>query len=206
MQDNVWTTLTTLSIYAGVIISPGPNFALVSRLAMSGALPSALGATLGLSLAATFYAVLSMTGLAVLIVRVDWVASAIQIVGGAYLVYLGISNWSSSAACDDSVPPSSRTFWSGLRVGTLVELTNPKGIVFFLGLYAVAISADADTSVKLIVLLGGFVLEMVWYGFVAMLMSSPPAQAAYRKSRAWIDRFAGTLLIGFGIKMLSERL
>ncbi|MCO5966574.1 LysE family translocator [Sinorhizobium meliloti] len=206
MQDSIWTILTTLGLYAIVIISPGPNFALVSRLAISGALPSALGATLGLSLAATFYAVLSMTGLAVLIVRVDWFATAIHIVGGLYLVYLGLSGWLVSSSGENTPPPPTCTSWSGFRLGTLVELTNPKGITFFLGLYAVTIPVDADMSVKLIVLLGGFMLEMVWYGSVAMLMSSPPAQAAYTKSGAWIDRIAGMLLIGFGIKMLTDRL
>lgn len=206
MQDSIWIILTTLGLYTLVIISPGPNFALISRLAISGALPSALGATLGLSLAATFYAVLSMTGLAVLIIRVDWFATVIQIVGGLYLVYLGLSSWLTSSSRDDTPPLSTSTSWSGFRLGTLVELTNPKGITFFLGLYAAAIPVDADMSVKLIVLLGGFMLEMVWYGSVAMLMSSPPAQTAYRKSGAWIDRITGALLIGFGIKMLTARL
>lgn len=206
MQDNTWIVLTTLGLYAGIIISPGPNFALVSRLSISGALPSAFGATLGLSLAATFYAVLSMTGLAVLIVRVDWLATAIQVLGGAYLVYLGVSNWFASSSRGDSSKLSGGTFSSGLRMGTLVELTNPKGIAFFLGLYAVSIPPDAAISVKLTVLAGGFILEMLWYSFVTMLMSSPPAQTVYRTSGAWIDRFVGTLLIGFGIKLLSERL
>lgn len=206
MQDNTWIILKTLCLYAGVIISPGPNFALVSRLAISGAASSAWGAILGLSLAATLYAALSMTGLAVLIVRAEWLGSVVQIVGGGYLIYLGLCNWSSSQAREERSPRSSGTLWSGLRVGALVELTNPKGITFFLGLYAAVIPADANPSVKLFILFGGFVLEMVWYGLVAILLSSAPSQAAYRKSGAWIERFAGTLLIAFGLKMLSERL
>ncbi|MER8523132.1 LysE family transporter [Mesorhizobium sp. M1005] len=206
MQHNLWIIFTTLGLYAAIIVSPGPNFALVSRLSMSGALPSALGATLGLSLAATLYAVLSMTGLAILITRVDWLATAVQAVGGAYLIYLGLNSWFASPSRDEAVKSTGGTFWSGLHMGTLVEMTNPKGIAFFLGLYAMAIPADAGIPLKLAVLAGGFILEMLWYGFVAVVMSTPPVQAAYKKSGGWIDRLTGTLLIGFGIKMLAERI
>jgi threonine/homoserine/homoserine lactone efflux protein len=93
MRPELITIATALGLYAAVVVSPGPNFALVSRLAVSGARPAAAGAILGLAFAAALYAILTMTGLGLLLTRVGWLASAIQIAGGCYLVYLGIMAW-----------------------------------------------------------------------------------------------------------------
>jgi len=83
MNQDLSIVVATLSVYAAVVVSPGPNFALISRLAIAGARPAAVGATIGLALAATLYAILTMTGLALVLQRVGWLATAVQIAGGA---------------------------------------------------------------------------------------------------------------------------
>lgn len=62
--------MTTLALQAAVVVSPRPDFALVTWLAVSGARRHAAGATLGLAIAATFYAVLTTSGLGLLLARV----------------------------------------------------------------------------------------------------------------------------------------
>ena len=52
--------------------------------------------------------------------------------------------------------------WHGLRVGFLTEITNPKGIAFFLGLFAAAVPASTPLWAKLAVLSAGGVSEIVW--------------------------------------------
>ena len=52
-QRGIFAILTTLGLYAAVVVSPGPNFALISRLAASDARPAAIGATFRLAFAAT---------------------------------------------------------------------------------------------------------------------------------------------------------
>ncbi|THD64864.1 MAG: hypothetical protein E7813_16305 [Bradyrhizobium sp.] len=64
-----------------------------------------------------------------------WLASCVQIIGGCYLVYLGLSAWLDSGrtiAQGKLVGP--RNGWYGLRTGFLVDPSNPKGIAFFVGL------------------------------------------------------------------------
>jgi threonine/homoserine/homoserine lactone efflux protein len=73
-----------------VVVSPGPNFALISRLSVSSARPAAIVATFGLAIAATRYPVLTTAGLALVLTRIDWLASLIKIAGGCYLVYLDV--------------------------------------------------------------------------------------------------------------------
>jgi threonine/homoserine/homoserine lactone efflux protein len=208
MRQDLLTIGTTLALYAAVVVSPGPNFALISRLAVSGARRAAFGATFGLAIAATIYAVLTMTGLALVLTRVGWLASLIQIAGGCYLVYLGIMAWLTArpAATAQQNHSSPHGAFRGLRMGLLVNLSNPKGIAFFIGLYAAAVPTATALWAKLAILAGGFLLEIIWYSLVTVLLSSRPARAAYDRFGLWIERVIGTVLAAFGLRLISEKL
>lgn len=132
MPTEIVVVTTVLLLYAAIVVSPGPNFALISRLAISGARQTAIGATLGLACAATLYAVLSMSGLVLLLTRVGWLAGAVQVAGGLFLVYLGVKGWLHRSAPNDvgGIPLAQDSFARGLRLGLLVNLSNPKGIAF----------------------------------------------------------------------------
>lgn len=207
MSTEITTILTALGIYAVVVVSPGPNFALISRLAVSGARSTAIGATYGLAFAATLYAVLSMTGLAIIMTRVGWLASFVQIAGGCYLIYLGVRAWLSDGVKETiQQQANSGSLKRGLRMGALVNLSNPKGIAFFIGLYAVAVPLETAFWAKAVILAGGFILEIAWYGFAILLLSSRPAREAYECFGRWIERGVGTLLVAFGLRLISEKL
>jgi threonine/homoserine/homoserine lactone efflux protein len=208
MTPQLMIILTTLGLYAMAVVSPGPNFALISRLALAGYRKAAMGATIGLALSATFYAILTIAGLSVLLTRVGWLASLVQVAGGCYLVYLGVKTWLEAKPKplgERSVPPQ-KSAQDGFRMGIIVNLSNPKVIAFFLSLYAVTMPVEAPLSTKLAVLLGGFLLEIVWYGLVILLFSTPPARAAYDRAGHWIERAIGTALTVFGLKLISEKL
>lgn len=209
MNPDVLTVLTALGLYAAVVISPGPNFALISKLAISGARSTAVGATFGLAIAATFYAVLTMAGLALFLARVGWLASLIQIAGGCYLVYLGLMAWLSGKPDTMKQGVSSvekGNVLRGLRMGMIVNLSNPKGIAFFVGLYAVAVPPETGLLAKLAILVGGFMIEIIWYGLVTALLSRRQAKAIYDRFGRWIERAIGTALAGFGIRLIAEKI
>jgi len=204
------TILAALALYAAAVISPGPNFTLISRLAMAGARSAAVGAMAGLAIGATVYSVLAMTGLALVVSRLGWLMTAVQIAGGCYLIYLGILMWFGGEGEADPThaqpQPRPRDAIRGLRVGLLVELSNPKGIAFFVSIYAVAIPIDTSLWAKGVILAGGVSFEIAWYGLLTLLLSSPPVRAVYRCLARWIDRLIGTVLAAFGARLISERL
>lgn len=110
MRTDLAVILTALTLYLAITVSPGPNLALVSRLAISGSRRAAVGASPGIASADFVYAILSMTGLAVLLREVGWVARGVQIVGGCYLVYLGLSAWfNSNKTSVTGQPPVARS-------------------------------------------------------------------------------------------------
>lgn len=207
MPNDTAVVTTVLLLYAAIVVSPGPNFALISRLAISGVRRTAIGATIGLVCAATFYAALSMSGLALLLTRIGWLAGAVQIAGGLFLVYLGIKGWLYRPALDDGAAavPARNDFFRGLRLGLLVNLSNSKGIAFFISLYAATIPPGTSGLAKGAMLSGGFALEVMWYGLIVWLLSTGPARAAYERFGIWIERIMGTFLVLFGLRLIFER-
>jgi threonine efflux protein len=192
-------------IWLAAVVSPGPNFLVVSRLALSRSRRSAIGATFGITIGSLIYAALTMFGLSVLILRFAWLGDTIRIVGGIYLVWLGVQAW--RARPEDLHPAAggllrdAPSLLRGPRVGLLTEITNPKAIAFFLSLFAAAVPAETPLWVKLAVLSAGGVIEVVWYIAVSFALSSGPMRAGYRKARRTVDRVLGTLLIALGLKV-----
>jgi threonine/homoserine/homoserine lactone efflux protein len=199
--------MTTLALYLAVTVSPGPNFAVVSRLAVSGSRCAAYGASLGIGLASIIYAILSMAGLTILLNEIGWFARAVEICGGCYLIYLGATTWLRAG----TVPKPNgsgelRTAWYGVRTGFAVDLSNPKSVAFFVGLYAVAVPPETALWAKATIIAGCFVIETCWYALVATLLSIPAAFTMYERLGKWTERTIGIFLGGFGLRMICGRL
>jgi threonine/homoserine/homoserine lactone efflux protein len=206
MSQDLVAVVTALALYLAVVVSPGPSFALISRLAVSGARSAALEATLGLALGGALYAVLTMAGLAVLLEEVGWLARLIQVAGACYLIYLGIDAWrSSSNTMAAGASPMAKSTTHGIRTGFLVCLANPKAIAFFIGLYAVAVPQGTALWAKVTIVAGGFAIEILWYGLVTLLLSTRPVRAVYDRFRVGIERIVGTVLAVFGLRVLWEK-
>lgn len=203
MSKDVATVIATLSIYLAIVVSPGPSFALVSRMAAAGERRAAFGATFGLATAATFYAILTMAGLAVVLAQIGWLARAVQFAGGAYLIWLGIQTWrSASMPLRSSGMEDASSFTQGLRRGAIMCLSNPKAIAFFVGLYAAAVPPDTALWAKGAILAGAFAIEIWWYGSMTLLFSGQQMRRFYERTRKYLERGIGLILTGFGMRLL----
>lgn len=207
MTQDFATVLATLALYLAVVVSPGPSFALISRMAVAGERRAALGATLGLAAGATVYAVLTMTGLAVVLGQIGWLTRALQVAGGVYLIYLGIRTW-----LDAGVPlrpaaagADASDFVTGARWGFIMCLSNPKAIAFFVGLYAAAIPSGTAIWAKGTILAGAFAIELGWYGAVTLVLSGRRMRGLYERGRKPFERVMSAVLAAFGVGLLLER-
>lgn len=200
-----------MTIYVAAVVTPGPAFLFMSRLSLQRRRVAGAGATVGIAIATTFYALLAMTGLAVLLDQLRWLARAVQIAGGLYLIYLGVQAWRASREKFEFPTEVSnaerrrRDFWSGLRMGALVALSNPKGVLFFVSLYAVAIPVDASLATKGVILAGGTTIELVFYALLITALSRPRVGRVYERAAKGIERVIGTVLALFGVRLILDR-
>lgn len=201
-----------MALYFMAVVTPGPAFLFMSRLSLQGRRSTGFGAAVGIALASTLYALIAMTGLAVILDQLRWLARGVQIAGGLYLIYLGVQAWRSARhGFEEEVPDlpddlkRRKDFWSGLRIGMLVAFSNPKGVLFFVSLYAAAIPVDASLATKGVILAGGTSMELLWYGATVMLLSRPKVSQLYRRAAAWIERAIGAVLAYFGLRLVLDR-
>src|SRR5258707_9453929 len=124
------TFVTIWILHVAAMMSPGANVLLVSQLAASDRARSAVFAALGVAFGATLWATCAVLGVHVVFVAFPGLRLALQVAGGAYLLYVAIRLWRSSGAALDG-RASSVSSWAAFRRGFLTNITNPKVALFF---------------------------------------------------------------------------
>ena len=185
-------------------MSPGPAFLVVTRISVGESRRAALGAAFGVATAALLWAVAATLGMHLLLAEAAWLYGALKLVGGLYLVWLGIQAWRHAA---QPLAPATEgvvamNAWEAWRLGFSTNLANPKVIVFFGSIFVTLFTPERPSWVRGAALIVVAVNESGWYATVALLFSSRPAQAAYRRAKRWIDRATGAVMMIFGLRLI----
>ncbi len=203
-------SLALFSILGALLIgavSPGPSFILVSRIAMTSSRRNGLAAALGMGIGGAIFATLALAGLVAILLHVSGLYLGLRVLGGLYLVYLGIRIWRGAAdpiRVDDAAgarPPSAmRAFLLGL----VVQISNPKTAIVYASIFAALLPPSAPVWLILSLPPLVFALETSWYAIVALAFSARRPRAAYLRAKIWVDRFAGTVIGALGARLIVE--
>lgn len=126
------TTAALFGILGAILIgaiSPGPSFVLVSRIAITGSRLDGLAAAAGMGLGGALFGILALAGLSALLLQVEWFYMTLKLIGGAYLVYLGIRIWRGADAplsADTSVVFQRKSVWRSFTFALVTQISNPK--------------------------------------------------------------------------------
>jgi len=205
--------IVILLTIAGALVvgamSPGPSFVLVSRVAVTASRPNGLAAAIGMGAGGAIFGILALAGLSALLQQVEWLHLALKVLGGAYLIYLGIRIWRSAATplvIDDmgasGKRPVTRSFWLGL----VTQLSNPKTAIYYASIFAALLPAKPAAWLLIALPPVIFLIEAGWYAIVALAFSSNGPRSAYLRSKAWVDRVAGAVLGALGARLLVDGL
>ena len=186
-----------------IAVTPGPGAVLSMSTGIRTGYWSALSAILGLQVAILIHLVIVAVGFGALIATSETAFAVVKFLGAAYLVWLGIQKWRTAPRPGDADPvPVQR---GGLFVqGLLVNLTNPKAIIFIGALVPQFIDPHTEHKALAFILLG------VLFNLNSIPVNSGWALAAGWMARRnavqrglhWLDRAAGVLFIGFGLKLV----
>ncbi|MDZ5698280.1 LysE family translocator [Chelativorans sp. M5D2P16] len=196
--------ISVFAIFIPALILPGPDFVAVVRSSMSRGTTAGLLTTAGVTLGLGFYAALSLLGLSAILVQYQWVAWAIRLAGGLYLIYLGVRLILSTPEQITVDEGDQKSRANAFFFGFAVTLTNPKAIVLFASVFATAVTAE--TPAWVMILMVGLVMAtaLVWYSFVSLCMSSAPVIRSFGHARHWIERVAGVCFVGIGGRILAD--
>lgn len=142
--------LTIAGIYLAVLASPGPNFFILSQLALQGEHKTARFVVLGLTTGSIFWVVLALAGLSTLLAQHPWLATGVRVAGAAYLVWYGAGLLRSAVRSRRSAEsgtvaqtPRLASPMAAYRSGLLTGVTNPKGAAFWTSAFAALVPLHA---------------------------------------------------------------
>lgn len=176
---------------------PGPNVLLVTRTAAAESRRAGLCAAGGVAAAATAWAAFAAVGLAFVFVRVPFARDALRLLGGVYLIVLGIR----TVGSHDAPPPTAPTAGAWRR-GVLTNLSNPKAAVFYLGIFAALLPLEAPPGLRAAAVAVIALDSLLWHGVLAVVCSTARAHEVFVRRRAWINRIGGTAMSAFGVSFV----
>jgi threonine efflux protein len=199
------TFATIWILHVAAMVSPGPNFLLVSQLAASDRARSAAFAALGVTCGAACWATCAVLGVNVVFVAFPGLRLALQVAGGVYLLYLAIRLWrSSGAATVDRA--SSVSSWAGFRLGFLTNITNPKVALFFGSVFAASLPAAPSPILQASAVAMVAINALCWHTLLAYLFSRERVRAAYSGTRGLANRIASVTMGALGLSVLVPAL
>ena len=203
-MDAVATLVPVFAVFIPALILPGPDFVGVVRSSLTRGTTAGLLTTLGVTIGLGMYATLSLLGLSAVLVKYQWLTWAVRVLGGAYLVYLGIKLLRAKPGKMDDAAAQGALRGNALLFGFFVTLTNPKAIVLFASVFATAVTAS--TPHWLMALMIGLVMTsaLIWYSIVSLFMSSAPVMRRFQNARHWIERVAGASFILIGGRIIAD--
>lgn len=198
-----------LSIAAALCIgavSPGPSFLMVAKTAASAGRSNGLHAALGMGFGTLIFAVLSLLGLNAAFVAVPALYLALKLIGGLYLAYLGFRIWQGATQpLDVSINATSNHLTSRgqsyMLLGLVTQMSNPKTAIVYASVFAAFLPATPSMQYNFTVVSLAFVIDAGWYAIVATVLSSNGPRGAYLSYKKWVDRLAGGILGGLGLKL-----
>ena len=131
-------------------MSPGPSLAVVLQQTLRGGRRTGLIAATTHGLGIGLYAMLCISGIAVMITASPLLFTALQWLGAGYLIWLGIKGLRAKGHTTATLSDTP-TSGSAARDGFLVVFLNPKVAVFFIALFSQVIGSDTTLLEKLAV-------------------------------------------------------
>ncbi|WP_044875239.1 LysE family translocator [Pseudomonas sp. LFM046] len=198
--------LSLAAVFAIALISPGPDVALVVRTAVHQGRRAGLLSALGLSCGILIHGTLVLTGVALLVSRSPILFDLLQLIGAAYLGWLGVGAvraWfkrreGGGGRLDGVLPPSTLGPW--LR-GLATNLFNPKALVFFLALLTGLIPAEMSIAGKLGAAAILFGMGLAWFSLLGLVLTRRRNQQLLLRAAPAIDLACGLvfLMVALGL-------
>lgn len=198
MSMHLW--LGFLATTLVVALSPGPGAVLSMSVGLRHGYWHALRGILGLQTALVLQMALVFAGLGALLAASESAFMFLKLAGAAYLVWLGIQKWRAPAAPDGDASLEAPAPRSLYRQGILVNLGNPKAIVFIAALVPQFIEASAPRLVQFVVMVATMcsVDILVMSGY-ALLASRFRRAAGSARAVRMQNRVFGGLFVSAGL-------
>ena len=199
----IWLTVVSICLLGAM--SPGPSLAVVLKQTLSGGRRMGITAAITHGLGIGLYALLCISGIAVIIVASPVMYKALQWGGAFYLLWLGVKGLLARPGTDSGLVDQPTT-GSAARDGFLIVFLNPKVAVFFIALFSQVIGSETSLLEKLAYAATDMIIDAGWYMIVAWTFSNPRWLGRLQANVVWLERIFGVILIALATRLLLDSL
>lgn len=202
--------LTYISIAAMMVIIPGADTMLLVKNTLSYGPKAGRYTVLGMAMGLSFWTLIAILGLSVVIAKSVILFSTIKYLGAAYLIYLGIKSFFAKSIfsleeiqeqANTPGKPTNRHNKDSLMQALLSNILNPKTVLVYITIMPQFINLNENVNQQLIVLaliltflaVGWFLILVYLIDYAKKWLKNTKFQKAFQKS-------TGVILVGFGIK------
>ena len=182
-----------------VALVPGPAvFAVIARTFSSG-FSRGLMMIIGITLGDFIFILLALFGLSIISEIMGTTFLIIKYASAVYLIWLGVNLIKSKATAEDIKASKESSLVTNLATGLMINLGNPKAIVFYIGLFPAFIDVNQVVTVDVLAIMGVATLAFgsvnICYALLALrakrMLKSPNASSL-------INKTAGTIMVSTG--------
>lgn len=184
---------------------PGPgNLALITSTSKGGVV-GGLAATLGVIAGDQVLMWAAVAGVAALLSTSPMLFNGVQWLGAGYLAWLGFRMITAKAGDAPVITIHAGQYF---RQALMITLLNPKAIVFYMAFFPLFVDPAHHrglvtfgvmaATIAVLTFLYGLVVTLLTRHFAERLRANPTATR-------WLNRLAGTMLLGFGLKLALSR-
>lgn len=202
--------LAYIPIAAMMVIIPGADTMLVMKNTLRYGPKADRYNILGLATGLSFWTVIAILGLSVVIAKSVILFTTIKYLGAAYLIYLGVKSFfaKSMFSLDDMQSQAKnmasspkRYYKTSFMQGSLSNILNPKTVLVYVTIMPQFINLNGNINQQLIILASILtLLAVLWFLFLVYIIDYAKKWMKNSKFQKVFQKITGIILVGFGIK------
>lgn len=199
--------ITVAIIHLLAVISPGPDFIMISRNSLIYSWKVGLYSSIGLALGNLVHITYSLIGIGLIISKSIVLFTIIKFFGAFYLIYIGykcLKSKSNQQQINNTKERYNIGKLAAIRMGFLTNVLNPKATLFFLSLFTQVIGINTPKITQILYGVEMSVMTFLWFAFVAYILSHNLIQTKFILIQHYLERAFGVILIGLGIKVMTS--
>ncbi|MCB1875558.1 MAG: LysE family translocator [Chromatiales bacterium] len=156
----------------------------------------------GIVVGDVLFILFALFGLAVLVNTLGGYFVLVEIVGGAYLLWVGVSLWRSAGRAASAQPPGGRSGASSFLIGLSITLGDQKAILFYLGFFPLFLDLQAMRAMDAALLMFTAILAVGTPKLVyALIASRVGKRVGNACAFQWLNRLAAVMVIAIGVSL-----
>ncbi|WP_330960394.1 LysE family translocator [Photobacterium sp. 53610] len=184
------------------VISPGADFAMVTRNSYLYGRKAGMLAAIGIALGVLIHVSYTILGVGLVISKSPILFSVIKIVGAVYLIYLGFNTFSTKVKLAiDLTETAAMSNFQSLRQGFFTNALNPKTTLFVLSTYTQVVNPETPLTLQIAYGLFMSFAHWFWFSLVALFFSQEKLRAAMLNKQIVLNRTIGGILMFLGISL-----